>query len=138
MNMNSSTMKRTTEASTACDLRRKRIWALASSLFAAVLLCGCASTEVTSQPSMVFARMPRPGPIYVYDFTASPTEVPRDSAFASSVPVMMPSAEQAEIGRQLGSTIAIQLVEAVREMGLPAMRASPGTPMQVNDIVIRG
>ena len=118
---------------------RKKICGLTSCLLGAIVLAGCAKTEVNRQ-RVVYDRLPRPNHIYVYDFGASPADVPPNSAFAgqAAASVVQPTAEQAAIGRQLGSTIAAQLVDRVREMGLPAERGGPGTTPQVNDIILRG
>lgn len=109
-------------------------------LFALVIITGCASTKVTSREQLVTGQLPRPDHILVYDFVATPADIPADSAFAGqdnelSTPQ---TAEQVATGRQLGSEIAAQLVEEIRAMGLPAERASTRTRPQVNDIVIRG
>jgi Domain of unknown function (DUF4410) len=82
--------------------------------------------------------LPRPNHIWIYDFAATPAEVPSYSMYAGQASSSPPSAEQAELGRELGTGIAAQLVDSIREMGLPAERGAPGTTPQVNDIVIRG
>ena len=109
-------------------------------LFALAVIAGCASTESSNRKILVDEKLPRPGHIWVYDFAATPADVPAESALAGQ-PVEHPTpqtAEQIAIGRQVGSEIAVQLVEEIRGMGLPAARASSGTTPQVNDIVIRG
>ena len=113
---------------------------IVSCLFALVLVAGCASTEMTERQEYRGGKIPRPGHIWVYDFAATPTEVPADSALAGK-PVEHPTPqtpEDIETGRQLGALIATQLVEEIRGMGMPAMRASSGTKPEINDLVIRG
>jgi hypothetical protein len=119
---------------------QKRLWTLASCLFGVVILAGCASTKVTNRDRLVYDKLPRPDHIYIYDFAASPSDVPSDSTFASpdSAPTAPPTEEQIGLGRELSANIAAQLVDAIREMGLPAYRGGPGTTPQVHDIVIRG
>ena len=109
-------------------------------LLALVVLAGCASTKVTSQERLVTEKLPRPGHILVYDFSATPADVPADSTLATqaSAPATPPTEEQAALARQWGVAIAAQLVEEIRKMGLPAVQASAGTTPQVNDIVVRG
>ncbi len=109
-------------------------------VFALVVAVGCASTEVSNRKILVTEKVPRPGHIWVYDFAATPAEVPADSALAGQpVEHATPqTAEQIATGRQLGAQIATQLVEEIRGMGLPGARASSGTNPQVNDLVIRG
>jgi Domain of unknown function (DUF4410) len=138
--MNITHITSSTGKSTNAAQLRKRICGLTSCLFGAIIIAGCASTKVENRERLVYDRLPRPTHIYVYDFASSPADVPRDSAFAgqASAGAVQPSAEQAALGRQLGNTIATELVNRVREMGLPGERGGPGTIPQVNDIVIRG
>jgi hypothetical protein len=102
--------------------------------------CGCASTEVTSRQEYQGGKIPRPAHIWVYDFAATPTEVPSESALAGK-PIEHPTpqtAEQIAMGRQVGEAIASQLAEEIRGMGLPAEQASIRAKPEVNDLVIRG
>ena len=109
-------------------------------LLALITVAGCASTKVTSRQQLVTGRLPRPAVIWVYDFAATPADVPADSALAGqyAAPPAPQTAEQLAMGRQLGAAIAAQLVEQIRGMGMPAERAAIGTKPQINDIVIRG
>jgi hypothetical protein len=104
-------------------------------------LAGCASTEVTNRERLTYDQLPRPNNIVVYDFAASPADVPADSALAgqNSAPAAA-TTEEIALGRELGAAIAAQLVADIRELGLPAVRASATTTpvLHVNDIVIRG
>jgi Domain of unknown function (DUF4410) len=109
-------------------------------LFALVVIGGCASTEVTGRQEYRGGKIPRPGHIWVYDFAATPAEIPADSALAGKqVEHPTPQTpEQIATGRQVGALIATQLVEEIRGMGLPAQRASSGTRPEINDLVFRG
>ena len=109
-------------------------------LFALVVVAGCASTKVTDRQMLVNEKLPRPDHILVYDFVATPADVPADSALAGaySEDPTPQTAEQIETGRQLGAQIAAQLVEEIRRMGLPGVRPSSQTTPRINDIVIRG
>ena len=109
-------------------------------LFALVVAAGCASTKVTNRQQLVNERIPRPDRILVYDFVATPTDVPADSSLTGqySADATSQTAEQIATGRQLGAQIAAQLVEQIRGMGLPAERTPIGTRPRINDIVIRG
>src|SRR5262245_15548740 len=113
---------------------------IASYLSVLILVAGCASTEVKDRQILVNEKIPRPAHIWVYDFAATPSEVPADSVLAGQ-PTEHPTPqtpEQIETGRRMGALIATQLVEEIKGMGLPAVRASSGTKPQVNDILIRG
>jgi hypothetical protein len=109
-------------------------------LLGIAIFAGCAKTKVVERQRVVYEMLPRPAHIYIYDFSASPADVPSESAFAGqgAAPGPSPTSEQVAIGRQLGSTIASELVKSVREMGLPAEPGMAGTTPRVNDIVIRG
>jgi hypothetical protein len=120
----------------------KHIAMFASGLLAVTILAGCASTRVVGRESRIGAneKLPRPDNILVYDFTATPENLPADSALASqaSAPETPPTEEEAAIARQLGTGIAAQLATAIREMGLPATQVSGAGEPQLNDIEIRG
>ena len=78
--------------------------------------------------------------IWVYDFAATPADVPAGSSLAGqySAPPTPQTAEQIDAGRKVGAEIAAQMVEEIQGMGLPAKRATTPTKPQINDIVIRG
>jgi len=85
-------------------------------------------------------KTPRPHHIWVYDFAATPAEVPAGSALAGQ-PIEHPTpqtAEQIATGRKMGDAIATQLVEEIFNMGMLARKASSDTKPEINDLVIRG
>jgi hypothetical protein len=108
-------------------------------LFALLFVAGCASTKVSDRQQLVTGQLPRPGNILVYDFVATPADVPADSALAGqkSEHSTPQTAEQIETGRKVGAQIATKLVELIRGMGMPAVHASAAQP-QLNDLVFRG
>ena len=113
---------------------------IVSCLFALVMVAGCASTEVTERHEYKGGKLPLPAHIWVYDFAATPADIPAGSALAGQ-PVEHPTPqtpEQIATGRQVGEQIAAALVEEIRGMGLPAKRASSGTTPEINDLVLRG
>ena len=107
-------------------------------LLVLVAAVGCASNKVSNRQTLVAGKIPRPDHILVYDFVGTSADVPADSSITGQYSEQSQTADQIAIGRQVGATIATQLVEEIRAMGLPAQRASRATPMQINDIVIRG
>jgi hypothetical protein len=109
-------------------------------LFVLLMIAGCASTKVSDRNELVTGRIARPNTIWVYDFAATPEDVPDESALAGRYSEHSTSQTDEEIatGRKLGTEIAAQLVERIRAMGMPAARAMAGTTPQINDIVIRG
>lgn len=113
---------------------------LSLTFVALIFLTGCASTEVTSRQRLVYDKLPRPGQIWVFDFASSPADVPAESDFLGRIyaPPTAPTGEEIALGRQLGRGVAAQLIESIREMGLPAANGGPGISLQQNDIIIRG
>ncbi len=113
---------------------------IVSCLFAVFLITGCASTEITGREKIMTERLPRPNYIWVYDFVATPADVPADSAVASQFDQDAPPQTPEEIttGRELGAGMAAQLAQQIREMGLPSGVATAGMMPQVNDIIIKG
>jgi hypothetical protein len=109
-------------------------------LIGLALVAGCASTKETDQQSFVSGQIPRPGQIWVYAFAATPAEVPPQSALAghASPPPAPPTPQQIAEAQKLGSAIAIELVQEIVGMGMPAAVASAATRPQLNDLVIEG
>jgi hypothetical protein len=112
---------------------------LLSWLIAIVVAGGCASTKVSDREILVTEKVPRPDRILIYDFAATPDDVPADSSLAAAAGASTPQTpEQIETGRRIGAAIAAQVADKVSRMGLPAERASSQSTPQINDIVIRG
>ena len=116
----------------------KQPWTVAASLLAVIVFTGCAKTKVTNRERVVYEQLPRPSAIYVYDFSASAADVPKDSSLAGNPAGAPPTGDLAQLGQHLGTTIRAQLVDSIREMGLPAQQGVFGQNMRPNDIVIRG
>jgi len=108
------------------------------SLFAVVVVAGCASTKVTNRQQLVTGQLPRPNEIWVSDFAATAADVPAGSAFAGQAADASQTPEEIATGQRLGAEIASQLVQQVQAMGMPAARGGAGTTPQINDLVIRG
>ena len=109
-------------------------------LLLGLCVTGCASTKVTSRQMLVTGQIPRPDHILIYNFAATPADVPSSSEYADPAyrPPLPQTSEEIQLGRELGSQVAYQLVREVQEMGMPAVQAAPGTQVRLNDIVIRG
>jgi hypothetical protein len=109
-------------------------------LLSLLLIAGCASTKVTSRERLVTGDVPRPERIWVYDFVATPADLPADSMFAGQYSEHSTAQTDEEIaaGRKLGNDIALELVSRIAAQGLPAARGSTLTRPQINDILIRG
>jgi hypothetical protein len=110
------------------------------SLFALLIIAGCASTKVTEQRTLVNEQLPRPDRIWVHDFVAAAGDVPDESGFAGrhGEHRSPQTAEQIATGRRVGAEIATHLVNQIGAMGLLAERASSGVTPRINDLVIRG
>ena len=109
-------------------------------LLVRLVMAGCASTKVTSRDEAALGQLPRPNTIWVYDFAATPSDVPDESALAGEHSEHNPpqTAEQIKTGRQLGAEIEAELVKLIRGMGMPAEHAVKATKPQINDLVLRG
>jgi len=120
--------------------RNLKLTPLVLCLLALLFAAGCASTKVTNRQQFVIGQLPRPGTILVYDFAATPTDIPAYSALFGQPDLYSTpqTAQQIADGRRLGNQIAVQLVEQIRAMGMWAVPASMGFQPRVNDIVIRG
>ncbi|MGE5238109.1 MAG: hypothetical protein ACM3ON_04830, partial [Chloroflexota bacterium] len=92
-----------------------RLSIIISCLIAMAVAAGCASTNITSRQEVVTGQLPRPAHIWVYDFAATPADVPADSWLADQyIGHDTPQTpEQIATGRQLGAEIAAQLVQEI-------------------------
>lgn len=104
----------------------------------AVAAAGCAKTEVTNREQLVTEKLPKPANIWVYDFAASPRDVPADSEFAGKYESSPQTDEQIATGKKLGNLIAVDLVKRINAMGMSAKHATSTSKPQVNDLVLRG
>lgn len=113
---------------------------LVACLIALAITAGCASTTVSNRQQVATGYIPRPNQIWVYDFAATPADVPPESSLAgqSSADTAPQTADQIAEGRKLAAQITANLVQQISAMGLPAATGSPATRPQVNDIVIEG
>jgi len=105
----------------------------------ALLLSGCATTDVSNREELVTGPLPRPATVWVHDFAATASDMPTDSVLVGEDLDTTPQTSgQIAKGRKLGSQIATDLVNEINAMGMTAQKAWPGMTPQVNDIVIRG
>jgi hypothetical protein len=118
----------------------RKLTTILACLFVMAVAAGCASTKITDREQDVTGKLPRPAHIWVYDFGATPADVPAESALSShaSQQGTTQTAEEIAEGRKLGSQIAVELVKEIRDMGMPGELGTPGTNVWVNDLVIRG
>jgi hypothetical protein len=128
------------DKSLALSAIRRIIAPIVMCLFAMAVAAGCASTKVTDREQLVTGQLPRPANIWVYDFAASPADVPADSALSGiyTADTTSQTAEQIATGRKLGADIATELVKQIQGMGMPAVPAFAGATPQINDIILRG
>ena len=111
-----------------------------AALFNLLLVASCASTKITDRDQVVSGPLPRPNTIWVYDFAATPGDVPGESALAGQYSMYGSdqSAQQIATGRRVGAEIATELVAQINAMGMYAAVAGSETRPAINDIVIRG
>ena len=109
-------------------------------LLSVVVVAGCASTKVSDQQVFATEKIPRPDRILVYDFAATPADMPGESALAGHHEEhdQPQTPEQVAAGRKLGGEIASELAAKIQAMGLPARAVPIGTPAQTGDIAIKG
>jgi hypothetical protein len=108
-------------------------------IFTAAMAAGCASTTVSNRQQVANGYLPRPAQIWIYDFAATPADVPPESSLADQGATAAPqTAEEIDEGRKLASQITAQLVQQIRGMGLAAENGSAAIRPQVNDLVIEG
>ena len=117
-----------------------RLHRIGSWLLVLLVLAGCASTNVSNREIDVRGKIARPDRILVYDFAATPADVPPEfrTPGESYAPSPSQTPQDLEVGRKLGAEVAKQLVAEIDEMGLPAVQAAGQPPPRVNDILLWG
>lgn len=110
------------------------------SLVVLLIAAGCAKTKVTDREEFVTGQLPRPTTIWVYDFAATPADLPIKTSldreyYTDNAPQ---SEQQIAEGRKLGAEVETELVYRLRNMGFNADHARERTNYQVNDLVIQG
>ena len=109
-------------------------------LFTLMLPDVYAATTITDRDKIVDGEVPKPAHIWVYDFFATASDIPAESALAGQLSDNDPpqTADQISAGRKLGAGISSELIKQFQAMGLQASRATAETKMQINDVVIQG
>ncbi len=119
----------------------KRHLASLTVLALACITISCAAASVTMlQTYAENERLPRPARVIVYDFAATPDDLPADDPIRSlhKRPSKPQAADEVSLGRKLGSEMAAELVNDILKLGLPAESSKAGGPPAVDDLVIRG
>lgn len=113
---------------------------LALGMVSLLVLSGCASVKIGNRQKMAAQRLPRPANILVHDFVATAADVPADEGLtgAGSEGPAPQTAEEIELGRELGADIGKHLVAGIRALGMPAEHASAASAPRINDLVVRG
>jgi hypothetical protein len=85
-------------------------------------------------------RLARPDRIVVYDFAATPQDLPAwsDAASTGAGSDPAPSEKELATGRHLGGEVAAELVKRIDAMGLTAVRAAGQPAPRPGDIAIVG
>lgn len=106
-----------------------------------LLAAGCASSGVAQRRGTGAAEsLIRPAYVIVYDFAATPGDVPPDSAIAryyQQRPVAQ-TPQDVELGRRLGRLVAENLVGDLNEAGIKALPVASAPVPSIGDAVIRG
>jgi hypothetical protein len=116
---------------------------LAACMMGALMMISAAEsadTKITDRETLVTETIPKPAHIWVYDFAATPGEVPAESALAeqASTDKTPQTDEQIAAGRKLGAELARELARQIDALGMPATQAGADTQPQLNDLVIHG
>jgi hypothetical protein len=113
---------------------------LAVLVFACITI-GCAKATVTARRNYVGdEQLLKPNRIIVYDFAATPEDIPADDPIIGlyKKPAKPQTAEEIRLGRQLGDKVAAELVKEILKLGMPAERSKTGPRTGIGDLIIRG
>jgi hypothetical protein len=123
---------------TIFNLRVRIIFVMLVAVFVTI---GCASSELTElQRHYEEDSLPKPGRIVVYNFSASPDDIPADAAISGHYQrrTTPQTAEQKKLGRQLGDKLAEELVKEILALGMPAEHADRWHPPSIGNLLIMG
>lgn len=103
--------------------------------------CGSTSTDYV-QKAHEDTKLPYPERILVYDFAVTTSEIPADSAAVDTLAVAIDSPnttpEKLALAHQIAGVLAQDLVNQLKELGLPAQRWSGPPPQMKNGYAIIG
>lgn len=106
-------------------------------------LVACAPTHIRQEQAYSGPPLPRPENILVADFAVTPQQVKLDSGLRARLMGMVSGTPQdvqaTEDGRAVADAIANTLVQDLRKLGLPAVRADASAPaIGGNTLIIDG
>ena len=111
-------------------------------LLTALLVAGCAGSDVSNQQSNVATdAIAKPERVFVYDFASTAADIPADSAISEMIRqrTTPQTAEQIALGRQLGALVAAHLIEELNDKGIPAFAVGNTGPVpHQGDAIVRG
>jgi hypothetical protein len=93
-----------------------------------VLVVGCKNVDREADRSIAAQAVARPEVIVVHDFAITPGQVTPGAGVRTGLPETARSATEQAIGEGFADAFATSLVEAIRQMGLPAQRAGAPLP----------
>ena len=109
--------------------------------FTLAIGAGCAPTSVQTTYASG-ASLPPPRAIYVYDFTGHASEVHLDRGLGAKLENLgseeTPTQEKIALGRMAARALSEELVQRLRDLGLPAERAFGAPTRWGNALVIEG
>lgn len=123
-------------------MKSNRAVVLAAGLYAWIGLAGCAQTTVSPERESFGPRLPKPGVILVYKFAVNANEVREDQSFLQQAfdgaGTATPDERTAEIANEVAEAMADQLVDKIRELGLPAQHATRDSYVPSDALLITG
>lgn len=106
------------------------------------MFTGCASTELREVKTYSGGPLPKPERIVVYDFAVSPADIKLSSLSGSrmlrGVGSVAQTEEQLKVGRKVASSMAMELMKKIGELGFPVERATSGTRPSERSLMIEG
>jgi hypothetical protein len=122
--------------------KRDAKWTWGALAVCALLLSGCASSNVKNMAQYRAEPLTRPDAIYVYTFDVEPEHVKVDSGILARLGTRIgqksTSAEQAALAVQTQEAVANEVVLRLQSMGLRAMRSSVPAPRDQNVLLVTG
>jgi len=123
-------------------MRLRRQTPRVAELIVMVALAGCARTTVQPEQETYLTNLPPPSVVLVHKFGVNLNEVTTTQGLygkaVDAIDQETTGEAAAQLGQEVSNSLADELVAQINGLGLPAQRATPGTFIPQNALVITG
>jgi len=123
-------------------MRLKNLLRLSATSLFFLLMAGCAKDNVQETYEVANTGMPKPNPVFIYNFAVNPDDVKTTSGLLGKIEGSMmqttQSAEETQVAREVSDAMASELTQKIAAMGLNPIRADQSLRATPGSIIITG